>query len=99
MVEARCSGLLAFSTTISSCISDELESWRLALPCGSGDSLRIRLAIGFSVELSDAVRRLELDSAICGSKDGGVTGGRPRSSIRCSADGISSRIWGREADD
>jgi hypothetical protein len=51
------------------------------------------------VELSDAVRRLELDSAICGSKDGGVTGGRARSSARCSADGISTRNWAREADD
>jgi hypothetical protein len=99
VVEARGSGLLDFSTTISSCKSDELESRRLARPCGSGDSLRIRLAIGFPVELSDAERRLELDSAICGSKDGGVTGGRPRSSIRCSADGMSSRIWGREAVD
>lgn len=98
VVEARGSGLLAFSTTISSCKSDELELWRLARPCVSGDSLRIRLAIGFSVELSDAVRRLELDSAICGSKDGGVTG-RPRSSIRRSSDRISSRVWGREAVD
>ena len=97
MVEARGSGLLAFSTTISSCKSDELKLWRR--PWVSGDSLRIRLAIGLSVELSDAVRRLELDSAICGSKDGGVTGGRAGSSIMCSADRISSRIWGREAED
>ena len=97
MVEATGSGLLAFSTL--SCKSDELDSRRLARPCDSGDFLRIRLAIGcFSVELSDAVRRLELDSAICGSKDGGVTG-RPRSSIRRSADRISSRVWGREAVD
>lgn len=59
----------------------------------------MRFAMGFSVELSDAVRRLELDSAIGGSKDGGVTGGRPRSSIRSSADGTSSRIWGRETVD
>lgn len=102
MEEARSSGLLPFSSTISSdssCKSDELELWRLARSWVSGDSRRIRLAIGFSVELSDAVRRLELDSAICGSKDGGVTGGRARSSTRCSVDGISSRIWAREADD
>ena len=101
MVEARGS-LLPFSSTISSdssCKSDELESWCLARSWVSGDSRRMRLAIGFSVELSDAVRLLELDSAICGSKDGGVTGGRARSSRRSSADGISSRIWAREADD
>ena len=48
------------------------------------------------MELSDAVRRLELDSAICGSKDGGVTGCRARSSIRSSADGILYRIWACE---
>ena len=102
MVEVRGAGLLPFSSTIpsdSSCKSEELELWRLALSWVSGDSRRIRLAIGFSVELSDAVRRLELDSAICGSKDGGVTGGRARSSIMWSADGISSRICAREADD
>ena len=101
MVEVRGSGLLPLSSTPSdsSCKSDELELWRLALSWVSGDSRRIRLAIGFSVELSDAVRRLELDSAICGSKDGGVTGGRARSSIMWSADGISSRICAREADD
>ena len=101
MLEARGSDLLVLSSTISSdssCKSDELELWRLARPWVSGDSRRIRLAIGFSVELSDAARRLELDSAFCGSKDGGVAGGRVRSSVRCSAGGISSRIWAREAD-
>lgn len=92
-------GLSTFSSTISSCkLDDEFERRRLALPEVSGDSLRIRLAIGFGVGVgpSDAVRRV-LDSAICGSKEGGVTG-RPRSSKRRS-EGVSSRIWGREVVD
>lgn len=87
VVGAKGSGLLGFSTAISSCESnDELDLWRLALLRVSGDSLRIRLAIvGLSVEDSGVTRRLELDSAICGSKDGGVTGCWLRSS-ECGAD-------------
>jgi hypothetical protein len=82
VVGARGSGLFTFSASISSWESkDELDLWRVGLPRGSGESLRMRLAIGLSVELSGAVvGRLELDSAICGSKAGGVTGGRPRCS-------------------
>ena len=100
MVGARGSGLLAFSATISSCESkDEVDLWRVCLPRGSGESLRMRLAIGLSVELSGAVvGRLELDSAICGSKAGGVTGGLPRSSEGGAAR-VSSRGCGCEADD
>ena len=90
-------GLSTFSTTISACESDDELGWRTVLPRVSGDSLRIRLAIGCSVGLSGAVR-LELDSAICGSKEGGVTGSRTRSSKRRS-EGVSSRIWGREVVD
>jgi len=99
VVGARGSGLSTFSAAISSCKSDdEPERRRSALPRLSGDSLRMRLAIGFSVELSGAVRRLVLDSAICGSREGGVTGGRRRSS-KGRSEGMSSSIWSREVVD